>query len=105
MGDGMHELVVVSLTGVHILQHETIEAAETLLEKLVKMFPKPKTNEKKVNEHVTTEKLQNLSINDKPTEETKLSTPMSDNGNELEDIIDVLCSTNNNYNEITTSET
>jgi len=105
MGDGMHELVVVSLTGVHILQHETIEAAETLLEKLVKMFPKPKTNEKKVNEHVTTEKLQNLSINDKSTEEKKSSTPMPDNGNELEDIIDVLCSTNNNYNEITTSET
>ena len=40
MGDGMQELVVVSLTGVHILQHNIELGAEKLLQKIAKAFSK-----------------------------------------------------------------
>ena len=43
MGDGMQELVVVSLTGVHILQHDIQLGAEKILEKLVQAFAEDKT--------------------------------------------------------------
>ncbi|XP_047132408.1 KICSTOR complex protein kaptin isoform X1 [Hydra vulgaris] len=39
IGDGMQELVVVSLTGMHILQHEVESAAEKLLEKIIRTYP------------------------------------------------------------------
>jgi len=38
MGDGMQELVVVSLTGVHILQHDIQLGAEKILPKLCRAF-------------------------------------------------------------------
>jgi len=87
MNDGMQELVIVSLTGVHILQQNVSMAAETLLDILIKAFPDQKSittfNEKFNNRHIPE--------HDKDKSDHE----------ELEGLIEAMCSTDNSYNEVT----